>query len=1131
MACAGVTANPTASVFPMGSTLFWRVFQNSSIVSSLTGYLNSRYNLSTSVFVNIPGNMLTTGRYILELKLDSAYGCHDAVNSSFTVIPGDIQLQVNIAELSPMSLLRNDSLNLHMTTALISCLSSSLVVSKIATSWSIHHGLEKLDLNSTSLDPRIFSLPAYTLNITTTYTVTAFGSFTTADGRVYNGSASIDVQVSSAGVVALIAGGSSRVVSAHDDLLLDASGSMDVDYPSCITCLSYIWSCADELLLFPCEISLPQIPSLSITSGTLAAGRSYLFGLNVSNSRGSTASTYVSITLVGDYLPMIDLFTLGLPSKVNVGSNLVLQALINSSFDTFANWTSHDVIITAVNKTATMRYFSPQSSTLFQLGIDTSSFNQGESYIFSISASYFNLSPVASTATLTVTMNKPPWGGSFTVAPGQGVALNTTVHLLAASWTDDISDFPLQYAFGYLTTDFSPVTLRRASAINYLSTLLGQGTEENDFNVTVFAYVYDVYSGRTIATSSVKITSAPVSEIISSSLHLLSQAMAYQNAASMTQIISGVTAAINAQNCSVLVNCDSLNRRQCFSVPNTCGPCVSGYVGVEGDSNLPCIEPQIPRGDGLFCTSNDQCLSGHCYDNLCEIKSKLCANNCSSHGVCIFYDLNHESVPSCELFDSTCVAECNCDAQYFGSYCSMDFTAFNASSGVRENLCSNLYWTLSREDSDSDVVSTRAELITSILLDVSLISEAAILNCSSALMETVFANPNLLENKGTAISVIKALSAVTRFGYNLSSSIVTALNAALQAIVLSLQASTLPGEAPLDIFTNNIKLRTLLFEGGTLNDSILALPLSYAERLFNRTTSQVKILSSTEHSGSIGVALIEFSNNLANGTLLAPDIQIQISATGTAGRRRLLSGNSTYSALILSPISVNQSSVSNPVSGTVSCLDSSVSYNISIDCGAQSIFFLPCPAHSIFSYSYQCPGQRTAPACLVRVGDQLQQNPSCEVLNSTATSILCRCELISQDALTLGQDISLDLATSLILIGTSFSARVESSASLPSTNFKNHILVTASTSFLLAGIFIGLVVFINLDARELKKYVAMVKASQASSRKLERNIHSIFDALLPVEFGELPWHVRWWRKILEEHDWMCLFVPYADGGN
>jgi hypothetical protein len=37
------------------------------------------------------------------------------------------------------------------------------------------------------------------------------------------------------------------------------------------------------------------------------------------------------------------------------------------------------------------------------------------------------------------------------------------------------------------------------------------------------------------------------------------------------------------------------------------------------------------------------------------------------------------------------------------------------------------------------------------------------------------------------------------------------------------------------------------------------------------------------------------------------------------------------------------------------------------------------------------------------------------------------------------------------------------------------------------------------------------------------------DAVLPVEFSDLQWHRRWWRKMLEEHEWMCLFTQYEEG--
>ena len=1128
ISCAHVSIDPTKSVSPPGTALKWRVFRESTLDPSLSAYLNSNYNSSTASFAVVPGSVLGRGNYKVELTLSSPSGClESSVNSSFAVVQETTYLQVNIVERSPLTLFSNQSLNVRMTTALVSCGGLVTDVPDVRISWSIYEESRLLNLKSVSLDPRVFYLPAYALNVSQSYNLTAFASYSTQEGSIYNGSASILVQVVPAGVIAEISGGSHRVISIRNNIVLDGSNSIDVDHPTCRTCLTYKWGCVEGQFSLPCNLNLSQSAVLMLSNGSLAVGANYTFSLTVSNQNGSRATTNVSIVLVEDPLPVIDL--IGFPTKINAGSNLVLQARVQCAFSTQATWTSPHVDVMHINRTVSQRFFSPLTSTLFQLGLDTSLLLPGETYAFTISAAYYELSPLASTATLSLVINRPPFGGAFEVRPREGIALNTTINMLASSWTDDAADLPLQYAFGYFTPELNPITLRRSSVVNYLSSILGQGPEGNGFNMTLFAYIYDIYSGQTVVESSIIMVPQPVSVILSSSALLLSQAKAFQDAGAVTQVISGVAAAINAQNCSVPIDCSSLNRKICFSTPNTCGSCIDGFIGALGDANLPCAALVNAKGNGEYCVNNNQCISGNCSQNRCGTVFKTCPSNCSAQGECNFYDLNHDLIPSCAFSDSTCFAKCDCNQGYFGSHCSLQYSLFNASQGLRESLCSNLYWAMSMEDADNDVVFTRAQLIASILLDTSQITASSMIDCSAALIDTIQANPNLITDSNTAISIISAISGILQFGSSLPNDTIIAINNALQTVSSSLQQlQLLPGEAPVDILTRNLRFRSAILSAENMNSTDLSLPLSSAEELLNLTSNRVRIHLPAGQRSDAGITLVQFTNNLANSTLLSPEIQIQISGTNTVSRRRLTE-SAQYSATVTSSVDINYSNLSAPLSGTVHCDYRPSSYDLAAECQNQS-FVIPCPARSILNYNYDCPGQQLAPACLVRVGSEAHQNPSCEVLTFNATTIVCHCDIASADSLTLGQVISLDLAASLIIIGTSFVARIESSASLSSTNFSDHILVVSSTSVFLAGILIGLVVFINLDARELQKYVALSKATRSSSRKLDRNIHSIFDTVLPVEFSELPWYVRWWRKVLEEHDWMCLFVPYADGG-
>jgi hypothetical protein len=61
-------------------------------------------------------------------------------------------------------------------------------------------------------------------------------------------------------------------------------------------------------------------------------------------------------------------------------------------------------------------------------------------------------------------------------------------------------------------------------------------------------------------------------------------AKASANSDYLFQIINNFGSTVGLQNCTSSPDCDSLNRNKCFGTPNTCGSCLDGYKGVDGES-------------------------------------------------------------------------------------------------------------------------------------------------------------------------------------------------------------------------------------------------------------------------------------------------------------------------------------------------------------------------------------------------------------------------------------------------------------------------------------------------------------------------------------------------------------------
>jgi len=129
-----------------------------------------------------------------------------------------------------------------------------------------------------------------------------------------------------------------------------------------------------------------------------------------------------------------------------------------------------------------------------------------------------------------------------------------------------------------------------------------------------------------------------------------------------------------------------------MSTNNTCGLCLEGFVGEEGDSNIACFDiiPALNQTD-LECNSDDDCESfARCdlLDDLtsgtCTILSKACEADCYGQGSCIYIDVNTGlDVETCNVFQSTCYPQCTCDEGYFGSNCFMNNEEYQARTSMR----------------------------------------------------------------------------------------------------------------------------------------------------------------------------------------------------------------------------------------------------------------------------------------------------------------------------------------------------------------------------------------------------------------------------------------------------------------
>ena len=229
-------------------------------------------------------------------------------------------------------------------------------------------------------------------------------------------------------------------------------------------------------------------------------------------------------------------------------------------------------------------------------------------------------SSLSSTASITIITNSPPIPGLFTISPSSGQETRDKFEFSAYRWNDE--DRPLSFAFSYYDSKKQLQEIKARSEISLASSLLPAGQDINNFNITCTAQVYDVYDAYTIATQAVRVTileisSDEFSKKVAASLAAASQVVSLD---ASKQTIAMASTMMNRVSCANAINCPSLNREDCSTVENTCGPCKDGYTGDDGASNNPCVSSKSTKALRRLLLSQT---------------AKTCIENCS--GKCYFY--------------------------------------------------------------------------------------------------------------------------------------------------------------------------------------------------------------------------------------------------------------------------------------------------------------------------------------------------------------------------------------------------------------------------------------------------------------------------------------------------------------
>lgn len=911
--CSNLTVDVTASKGQGNrpwSSVSWKVYDNSgNFASSFTDYLNSRAT-TTQDIINVPSTFLNSTGYTISCTVTNFLSQSDTTTGSFSVV-GKSAPSLRVLGGSSFSYYASDTISMSVIATFSEC----------ATASNIKYGVKVLlngvDQNvvSSSVNPRQLLLKPYTLSVGRTYTVqfsastTETTSYVTATLAIKRGNIIVSISNLNDGIV--------KYTPLDQPLTLDASASYDQDSKSP---LSYVWTCSLTALSSygqDCNSILPTSRTSSvlvIPAFSMNVSNSYSFTVQATslNNRYATTSLSVQPTLTGVYI------TLSVSkSKFNTEEVISLSGSISANYAVTTEWTVYfsDQPLTLSQLTPAITTFTAaeaSSGINVPVAFAANSFTQGRTYSLRLTAYPTSDRSSSSYSECSITINSPPSGGSIVVSPPSGVALSTSFLFSARLWITSPDNYPLEYQFSYQSSSSSPMlAISSKSFLTYSKTVLSASSSGS---VTAIVNVYDSYSASASSTTTVSVTNDPSTNLTALLASSLSSSLNAGDTDKALQAVNAVSATANTVNCSLASTsfCSSLNRDDCYSFPNTCGLCKSGYFGIYGSSNKKCVSSlaDVPSS----CDSDDDCVFGNCVDNICQVARKECPSSnglqCSGFGTCQYYDTSSIEVVDCPVTNSKCFAKCSCNVGYGGADCSLDDDALAEREALRTKLCQTIITVASSQEISVSVLDTLISSLQSSFNPDEVTSYESQVVCLTAFenIAALAAAGYLSSTKSSTISsLVSLLSSFVKSdvfsGVSNSSSFSDIASKISDDITKGVLNTLVGGQEPQNLVSEFVQVLVQTSRTTTFLNSSLTPPLTDSDKQAG-TVAQGISLGGSGLSGCYapsGYTQISLTQMLKNpvpnaGTPLNPVLQLSTFSPKTSSRR--LSSEKVY---VLSP--------------------------------------------------------------------------------------------------------------------------------------------------------------------------------------------------------------------------------------
>jgi hypothetical protein len=482
--------------------------------------------------------------------------------------------------------------------------------------------------------------------------------------------AKILVRVTPEKIIPRISGGLDRVLPHEKSLIIDAHSS-SLDSRNDSSGLTFNWSCLQISptpnqcsLLFSTLDTKGQGSILGISTNSTTKSNStakFILVLTIT-SFDSIASANISIHVVPSSAPFIDLHAssasitsglVGTSFEINEEDDLRVEARISSTNKCSAKWIVNDlnvnlklIALTEVEK------WLPGGNSYFNLVLAFGSLAPKPSdYVFTLTCGGVAVS-------VSIVLRTFPHPGTFQITPSSGIEYQTLYHLSASQWLSD--NLPLQYLYGFIHP-LGHIILKDLTYSSEFSTYLPSSGEENGNNFTLGLFLRVSNSLGATFHSFTSVQVRPLSTL-EDTITILSQSLESNQGDFETtlSLVSFGAMRVNQVSCSTSPDCQVLHRSRCKNTPNTCGACLEGYIGVDGDSNSPCVSPTFNRTQGP-CSMTSECDQwSQCneQENICSSLPLLCHDNCEDHGDCHYLNLLKKT-------NSTNQQQNSCDFQIF----------------------------------------------------------------------------------------------------------------------------------------------------------------------------------------------------------------------------------------------------------------------------------------------------------------------------------------------------------------------------------------------------------------------------------------------------------------------------------